>query len=130
MVERGRSNRRGCSSKPDDWVRTAGISSEATFKPGFEDYEDEGNYWFANVDTLYVRYVSNDEEYGWNVGSWRQGFAKALEAYLAFESGLPISSDRGNRNDLYGLYKERLKKAVEVVPVAPVGADRKATLEG
>ncbi|WP_159585919.1 hypothetical protein [Chelativorans xinjiangense] len=97
--------------KPDDWVRTAGISNEATFRIGFEDYEDEAGKWFANVDTLYVRYVSNDAAYGLNIGAWRQPFAKALEAYLAFESGLPISNDRGNRNDLYSLYKERLTKA-------------------
>lgn len=97
--------------KPTDWVRTVGISNEPTFRVGFEDYEDEAGKWFANHDTLYVRYVSNDEAYGLNIGAWRQPFAKALEAYLAFESGLPISGDRGNRNDLYSLYKERLKRA-------------------
>lgn len=98
-------------SKPDDYIRTVGISDEATFRIGFENYQDEAGKWFANVDTLYVRYVSNGTSYGLNIGAWTQPFAKALEAYLAFESGLPISGDRGNRNDLYTLYKERLKRA-------------------
>lgn len=99
-------------SKPTDWVRTVEISATGDFAEGFEDYEDEqADYWYASIEKLYVRYVSDGTSYGWNVGAWRQTFAKALEAYLAFECGLPISSDRGNRNDLYSLYESRLSRA-------------------
>lgn len=114
-------------TKPNDWVRTVGISDEATFRQGFENYEDEAGKWFANVDTLYVRYVSNGTSYGLNIGAWPQSFAKTLEAYLAFESGLPVSGDKGNRNDLYNLYKNRLKRAKtldafnEAVDYTPAG---------
>jgi len=98
-------------SKPSDWIRTANISQDASFREGYEQYEDETSHWHASIKPLYVRYVSSDPNYGWNVGAWRQPFAKALEAYLAFECGLPISNDRGNRNDLYQLYKTRLAEA-------------------
>jgi hypothetical protein len=98
-------------SRPDDYVRTVAISDDPTFRATFERYEDEQDRWYANCQPLYVRYVSNDEAYGFNVGAWRQAFSKAIEAYLAFESGLPISGDRGNRNDMLGLFKERLAKA-------------------
>lgn len=98
-------------SKPTDWVRTVSISETADFFEGLHRYEDETNYWHADPETLYIRYVSNDEAYGWNVGAWRQSFAKALSAYMAFESGLSISADRGNRNDLFSLYKSRLADA-------------------
>lgn len=98
-------------SKPEDWVRTVSISSTADFREGIREYEDETSYWHTSFSTIYVRYVSNDDAYGWNVGAWRQPFAKALEAYLAFETGLPISSDRGNRNDLFALYEQRLAHA-------------------
>lgn len=97
--------------KPEDWVRTVSIAATANFLEGILRYEDETSYWHTDFETIYVRYVSNDEAYGYNVGAWRQPFAKALEAYLAFECGLPISSDRGNRNDLYSLYEKRLKNA-------------------
>jgi len=97
--------------KPTDWVRTVNISTDGNFNSGYEDFLDERNYWYANVNTLYVRYVSNDVAYGWNVGAWRQSFAKALEAYMAFESGLPISNDKSNRNDMFNLFKGRLKDA-------------------
>jgi len=98
-------------SKPDDWVRTLSVSDSALYTEGFEQYEDEADYWYCDVDPLYVRYISNDDEYGWNVAKWRQPFAKALEAYLAFECGLPVTSDRGNRNDMLEIYSRRLKRA-------------------
>lgn len=98
-------------SKPEDWVRTVSISETADFREGVMAYEDETSYWHVSLETIYVRYVSNDDAYGWNVGAWRQHFSKAIEAYLAFECGLPISSDRGNRNDIYSLYEKRLRAA-------------------
>lgn len=114
-------------SKPDDWVRTVGLSNDATFTVGFEQYEDELNYWYANYDTIYVRYVSSDANFGWNVGAWREPFAQAMAAYMAFQCGLPLSADKGNRNDLYTLFKALLKDAKtldaadERVHVKPAG---------
>lgn len=98
-------------SKPTDWVRTLSIATDAAYVQGLEDYEDEQGHWFANQQPLYIRYISDDAEYGWNLADWRQPFTKAFEACLAFECGLPISGDKGNRNDLYGLFKDRLKRA-------------------
>lgn len=99
-------------SKPSDWIRTVSISPDATFSDvGFEDFEDEAGNWYADTSPLYVRYVSDDEDYGWNIAAWRQPFASALECYLAFKSGLPISSDRGNRNDMFTLFGKLLKEA-------------------
>lgn len=98
-------------AKPDDWVRTASIGDDGDFSVPTFRYDDVAGYWMADIDTLYIKYVSNDDAYGLNVGSWREPFAKTVEAYLAFECGLPISSDRGNRNDLYSLFKARLKDA-------------------
>lgn len=98
-------------AKPDDWVRTAAIGDDGEFRTPTFRYDDVTDYWLADIDTLYIKYVSNDDAYGLNIGAWRQPFAKTLEAYLAFECGLPISSDRGNRNDLYSLFKSRLKEA-------------------
>jgi uncharacterized protein YneR len=98
-------------SKPDDWVRTASISDDGTFREGLRDYSDEADYWYADCDPLYVRYVSDDDEYGWNVGAWRQPFAKAFATRLAFECGLPITGDKSNRNDMEALAERRLKEA-------------------
>ena len=97
--------------KPDDWVNTVSLGSDPTFMTEFEAFKDEGGYWHADADPLYVRYVSSDPQYGWNVGRWTADFAQAVAAYLAFMSNLPISSDRGNRNDMFQLYEKRLAEA-------------------
>lgn len=97
--------------KPSDLVRIAGISYEATFMQGFEEYQDQNGKWYADVDTLYVRYVSNDASYGLDLTKWPATFTQATAAYLAFQSGLPISGDRGNRNDIYSLHKSLLARA-------------------
>jgi hypothetical protein len=98
-------------TKPDDWVRTAAISDQPDYRYGFEDFQDRPGVWYANVPTLYVSYVSDAPEYGWNIGAWRQSFCEALEAYLAFKCGLPISNDKSNRNDLWVLFKSLLSEA-------------------
>ncbi|RWG25565.1 hypothetical protein [Mesorhizobium sp.] len=98
-------------SKPSDWVRTVSISTDPTFMVGFEDFADETSYWYANSDTLYIRYVSNDDDYGWNIGAWREPFAQAFAAYLAFQCALPISADKGTRTDLFNLSKALLTEA-------------------
>lgn len=123
-------------TKPADYVRTAGIADEPTFRNGFEDYEDQGGKWYASIDPIYVRYVSNDDAFGMNVAAWPQSFVFALEALLAFQTGLPVSGDKGNRNDLYSLYKERLKRAKtldafnESVKQSPPGRLVRARLSG
>jgi hypothetical protein len=98
-------------SKPSDIVRLAGISYEPTYSQGFEDYQDQNGKWYANVDTLYVRYVSNNSSYGLDLAKWPPTFAKATAAYMAFESGLPISGDRANRNDIFSLHKSLLARS-------------------
>lgn len=99
-------------SKPEDWVRTAGVSDTDDFNTGFEEYDDETDYWYASVDPLYVRYVSNDSAYGLNIAAWRQPFAKALQSYLAFECSMTVAgADRNLRNDMWNLFNRRLKDA-------------------
>lgn len=98
-------------SRPDDFVRINDITDDANFHRGFEDFQYEAGNWFARVDTLYLRYVSSGTSYGWNIGAWPQTFCKCLEAYLAFECGLPISNDKTNRDDLFSLHEKRLRDA-------------------
>jgi hypothetical protein len=71
--------------KPDDYVRIIRISDNGTMWPTLDLYEEEGNYWHANVGTLYVQYVSDGVSYGRDTSLWPSSFKKALEAYLALE---------------------------------------------
>lgn len=69
--------------KPDDWVRTTGLSADEYLRIPLTNYEDGLGYWFADVDPLYVRYVSNDPGYGLNLAGWPQSFTEFVELHLA-----------------------------------------------
>jgi hypothetical protein len=98
-------------SKPADWVRTQRVCDFPTLNSDFERWHDEAAYWYADPEKLFITYVSNLPNYGWNIGAWRQHFCKALEAYLAFEAAIAIPDDKGSRSDLFQLYKRRLADA-------------------
>jgi hypothetical protein len=98
-------------SQPEDYVNTAGISSDPSFRLTLEDYAHESAYWHADVDPIYVRYVSNGAQYGLDLGAWPLSFTKAVEAYLAFETALVINNGRTDRTESYQLFEARLKEA-------------------
>lgn len=82
-------------TKPDDYVRTAGIYSASTMTPNdaLRDYRDEAGYWFANIDPIYVAYISDDEQYGMDYSLWPQSFVKFVESHLACEVAGAVSGD-------------------------------------
>jgi uncharacterized protein YneR len=70
-------------AKPDDWVRTAALCADEFFRSPLTRYFDEAGYWYSDLDTLYVRYVSNDENYGMNLGAWPINFRDFVAAHFA-----------------------------------------------
>lgn len=69
--------------KPTDWVRTFQLSDNEQFDPLLRHYLDQNEVWFANTPILYIKYVSKDPNFGWNMGFWTPGFAEYLGGYLA-----------------------------------------------
>lgn len=70
-------------AKPDDWVRTTALSDDPQRYVGLDRYDDKGNTWEADVDTIYVNYVSDSGDYGLNLSRWPRSFARFVELSLA-----------------------------------------------
>jgi len=70
-------------AKPDDWLRTSGVWEDASKRAPLLDYDDRGDDWLANRDTIYVEWISNDDEYGMNLGRWPESFVDFVEFRLA-----------------------------------------------
>jgi hypothetical protein len=70
-------------AKPTDWVLTSGVCSDEFFNIPLTQYTDEAGYWYCNLDVLYVRYVSNDTDYGMDMNKWPETFREFVEAHLA-----------------------------------------------
>lgn len=102
--------------KPTDFVRLASLSADPYFRIPLtnEHYVDEATYWFTDQDVIYVRYVSDDTDYGFNSAAWSEGFRKYLEAYLAWEGCERITNSTTKRDRLELDWTLALKNAKSV----------------
>lgn len=97
---------------PDDWVSTDMLAiSEFMTNDPLKQYEEENGYWFTNTTSLYVRYISNDADYGGNLSHWTAAAAKALGCQLAVDCSASILQNKGERNDLFVLAGKLLSDA-------------------
>lgn len=84
---------------PADHKRLGGVFSDESMTQPFRDYREEGGYWYASIETLYVRYVSNDSDYGGDLSLWPQRFVLFVQAHLAAEVALAVTGDRTKMDD-------------------------------
>ncbi len=73
-------------TKPDDCVRTAAVCSDEYFNAPILRYADEAGSWYADLQTIYVQFVSNGSSYGSDLSLWPETFTQYVESYLAFKS--------------------------------------------
>ncbi len=70
-------------AQPDDFIKTSMISADENFYNPLLHYRDENGWWYTDVDSIYVSYVSNDVSYGGDMSLWPETFQRFIEAYLA-----------------------------------------------
>lgn len=99
--------------KPDDYVRVVAVGNNGSLWPPLNEYMDEGAYWNANCDPLYVQYISSGASYGGNTSLWPETFKKVIEAYLALQIAPdPHSNVSGSKLEvLNDHYKRMLRDA-------------------
>jgi hypothetical protein len=81
--------------KPADWVLTSAVCADEFFRVPLLDYWDESGYMYADVDTIYVRYVSNNASYGLDMGKWPESFREYVEEFLCSKIIKAITEDDG-----------------------------------
>jgi len=103
-------------AKPDDFRRLSALSADERLQNSLtaEGYADEGGYWVTDVTPLYVRYVSDDADYGFNSGKWTQGFIDFMEVRLAHLSCNRLTGDKSLLNQLIAEEKKSLANAKSV----------------
>lgn len=97
--------------KPSDYLRTVAISHDEYFYAPLTQFADEANYWFAEIDPIYVKYVSDDEAYGADLSLWPNYFARYVQSYLAFEIAPRLTGVKVDMEKLEGIMDGRLKEA-------------------
>lgn len=96
-------------TKDDDWLRTAAVASDDRFLCPLIDkgYEDRGAFWVADVDPIYVKYVSSGDTYGLDLSRWPPSFTRFVVLALAER----VSNRLTGTNTSAEVLAYRLKKA-------------------
>lgn len=98
-------------TKPTDWVATSAVCSDEFFKTPLLEYVDEVGFWFSDLDTIYVRYVSDHVAFGGDLAKWTSTFTDYVKSYFASRIVFKISKDTQARNDVFKLAKHNLMVA-------------------
>jgi hypothetical protein len=81
-------------NKPDDWVNTSAVCSDEFFRSPLLEYADERGFWFASIDTIYVKIVSNSNQYGGDPSIWPATFCDYIAAYFASRILSKLAGDK------------------------------------
>lgn len=98
-------------NKPTDFVRTMAVCQDEYFKVPLTEYSDERGFWYADLDTIYIKYVSNDASFGGDMSLWPQSFVDYVEAKLATKIVMPLKQNSSALEKLLGLTDMFLTKA-------------------
>lgn len=105
--------------KPDDWVLTSSVCEDEFFRCPLLRYVDEAGYWYSDVDTIYVRYVSDDENYGLDMNKWPDSFREYVEEFFCSKVVKRIT----NSSDEETASKTRLAKKLKIAKSRAAMAD-------
>lgn len=98
-------------SKPSDWVLTSSLCADEFFREPLTRYVDESGYWYSDLSTLYVRFVSSDPHYGLDINKWPDSFREFVEVHFASKIILKLSNSQEELQRLMALRKATLKTA-------------------
>lgn len=98
--------------QPVDMIRVSAVCSDEYFNCPLTRYADERQFWYADLDTIYVRYVSNHADYGADLSLWPESFVKLVEAYLAKEIVGNLTGDESKAVEK--AYKDSRKEALSL----------------
>lgn len=92
-------------TKPEDFVQLSAMCADEFFNVPLTAYTDEAGAWFADLNPIYVSYVSNDNDFGMNLDRWPESFVQYVEYYLADRVAGRLVGDAD-------VVKERMEKAL------------------
>lgn len=97
--------------KPADYCCTRAVCCDEYFRAPLTRYVDEGGYWYSDLDTIYVRFVSNDPNYGMNLNKWPETFKEVVAIHFASKIILKLGNDLSEKVRLEQLRDRMLKEA-------------------
>lgn len=98
--------------KPDDLIRTVAVCTDEFFLQPNLHHTDEAGFWFADDESLFVKYVSNHVNYGYDLSRWPQTFQKYVAAYFALEACVALNKSDSTEQKIQQKLEKRHKDAM------------------
>ena len=96
---------------PSDMVKPVAICSDQYLTQPLLHYQDEGSYWYCDLQTIYVSYISNGVTFGGDMSRWGEKFVKLVEAHLAMEIAPNLTNSDGAIRLAEAAYLKAIKAA-------------------
>jgi len=94
-----------------DFVRTMMVCYDAYFDQPITRYSDEGQWIFCDTEVIYLKYVSNDSQFGGDFSLWPANFTEFAEHYLAYKVAPRLVGLDIKENSLEAKMKRALTEA-------------------
>lgn len=100
--------------KPTDFIRTCYFCIDEYYKTPLLQYQENAGYWFADIDPVYVQYVSSDANYGRDTSRWTEAFIRFVEAEFAYRIVKHLTGSKSNKDDVMEERKMALETALSL----------------
>jgi hypothetical protein len=87
-------------NKPENWVRTVAVCEDAYFRCPLLGYQDEGDYWYSDLDVIYVQYIDAGTAFGLDYGKWPPNFTRYVESWLGARICMSLTQNQSKRDGL------------------------------
>jgi len=94
---------------PTDSVTLISVCSDQDFNVPLTEYAIETGYIYSYLQTIYIKFISNDASYGTDYANWPANFTEWVKAYFASKVVWKITSDE-NKKDMVKKEELRLRK--------------------
>jgi hypothetical protein len=98
-------------NKPEDWVRTTKMCEDEFYKVPLLQYTDEAGFWYADLDTIYVSFVSLLPDYGMDFSKWPPNFTIFVELWFAWSICRRTTNSGQTKEDLWKDVDKALRNA-------------------
>lgn len=108
--------------RPTDVIHTYFASIHISMKDPLTHFLDDGNTYFSDSATTYIRYTSDDNAWGNDLSRWSWTFAKYMAAELAASIAFQLTKNMELTEKIMGLAKMLLIEArVLDSPISKLG---------
>lgn len=96
---------------PANFCRTVAVCTDEYFKDPLIEYTPENGKWYCDLDTIYIRYISDADDYGRDMSLWTERFRNIVATKMAAELSLRLTKSQSLQADLEAKLDKAIRKA-------------------